>query len=381
VLAFIFLLSTSLLFLLWHCRNAILARIIPQEEFDVEIGRAMHLPGEIYSGSFHSTSAAPAFVISRLPVFRYPGKAAAVDADANADAAGDTAATAAMPVEVGGNETAQKANHIQTQPDAGSSSSSGACVEDACDLAPVAKQPADGGEAAAQEKGCSQVAKQQPGPDVLATPDQDVQQQQQLGSKEGRSSSWITQLLASSHQQQRQQQLLQQHAGSTATSSSSSSRDTSRERPVAHQETDTCDTSINMGSSKAAELHQQQQQEADSDGVSSMHDDACIICFSDYAPGDLLKELPCKHYYHASCIDQWLTRSGNCPLCKAPVWQPCGRRTSNDSNAPQQQQQQQQADEARVPQELQQVASTASSAAAAAGSSMLLASSPHAAAA
>ncbi|WIA22690.1 hypothetical protein OEZ86_009656 [Tetradesmus obliquus] len=92
VLAFIFLLSSSLLFLLWHCRNAILSRILPQDEFDVEIGRAMHLPGEIYSGSFHSTSAAPAFVIRRLPVFRYPEgikTAAAAAAAAAAEADGE----------------------------------------------------------------------------------------------------------------------------------------------------------------------------------------------------------------------------------------------------------------------------------------------------
>jgi hypothetical protein len=380
VLAFIFLLSTSLLFLLWHCRNAILARILPQDEFDVEIGRAIHLPGEIYSGSFHSTSAAPAFVISRLPVFRYPGKAAAAAAAAAADAG---AVDDAAALEDGG-ERKVRAQRTDPQPSTSSSSSSScACDEDACDLESVAKQPADVDEAAGKEKRCRQVTEQQPETDVLATCDQELQQQQQQqqqqqGSKEGRS-SWITQLIASSHQQQQlqRQQLLQQQASDTAASSRSSSREASRERPVGCLYFEASNKSINVCSIAAADLHVQpdQQQQADSDCASSMHDDACIICFSDYAPGDLLKELPCKHYYHAACIDQWLTRSGNCPLCKAPVWQPGGRRTSNDSNAQQQQ-------EVGVPQELLTAASAVSSAAAAAAvSSMPLPSSPRAAAA
>jgi hypothetical protein len=406
VLAFIFLLSTSLLFLLWHCRNAILARILPQDEFDVEIGRAIHLPGEIYSGSFHSTSAAPAFVVSRLPVFRYPGKAAAAAAATeleDAAAAGADADDDAAAVEGKGKGKVQ-AQRTETKPIAGSSSSSsnsGACDEATCDLAPIVKRMAVEQEADSQEHCCSPATEQQQETDVLATFDQDVQQrrrrqqqqQQQQGSKEERS-SWITQLIASSQQQQL---LLQQQAGSISASSRNSSREASRERSVGRPGLETCNKSVNICSNEAAELHlqpdlnaqqqsdqqpntQQQQQQAGSDCASSMHDDACIICFSDYAPGDLLKELPCKHYFHAACIDQWLARSGNCPLCKAPVWQPGGRRASNDSNA-QQQQQQQQEDEEGLPQELQTAASTTSAAAAAAGSSMPLPSSPRAAAA
>jgi hypothetical protein len=124
----------------------------------------------------------------------------------------------------------------------------------------------------------------------------------------------------------------------------------------------------------------QQQQQGEGDVASSVHEDSCIICFSDYTPGDLLKELPCKHYYHATCIDQWLLRSGNCPLCKMPVWQPCaGRLSSNDSSPQQQQQQQQQLDHTGPTQGLHLGASSA--AAAAAASVAPLASSPRAAAA
>jgi hypothetical protein len=49
--------------------------------------------------------------------------------------------------------------------------------------------------------------------------------------------------------------------------------------------------------------------------------DNCPICFCEYSSNTPVKQLPCKHFYHSECIDQWLTRDNTCPLCKAPVWQ------------------------------------------------------------
>ncbi|CAN0389273.1 unnamed protein product [Pylaiella littoralis] len=45
---------------------------------------------------------------------------------------------------------------------------------------------------------------------------------------------------------------------------------------------------------------------------------ACIVCFGDYADGDRLCRLPCRHVYHAECIHEWLDRARlpSCPLCK-----------------------------------------------------------------
>ncbi|KAG6702970.1 hypothetical protein I3842_07G062000 [Carya illinoinensis] len=45
--------------------------------------------------------------------------------------------------------------------------------------------------------------------------------------------------------------------------------------------------------------------------------ETCAICLEDYKDGEILKVLPCRHEFHSSCVNSWLTKSGTfCPVCK-----------------------------------------------------------------
>eukprot|EP00828_Plagiopyla_frontata_P010119 TRINITY_DN15303_c0_g1_i1.p4 TRINITY_DN15303_c0_g1~~TRINITY_DN15303_c0_g1_i1.p4 ORF type:complete len:108 (+),score=17.60 TRINITY_DN15303_c0_g1_i1:498-821(+) len=44
--------------------------------------------------------------------------------------------------------------------------------------------------------------------------------------------------------------------------------------------------------------------------------DICAVCQCQWEQGDLLKTLHCNHNYHAQCIDEWLKKNKNCPVCK-----------------------------------------------------------------
>ncbi|KAK4770699.1 hypothetical protein SAY87_031231 [Trapa incisa] len=46
-------------------------------------------------------------------------------------------------------------------------------------------------------------------------------------------------------------------------------------------------------------------------------DNTCSICLCEYQPKETLRSIPeCNHYFHMSCIDEWLRLNASCPLCR-----------------------------------------------------------------
>lgn len=46
---------------------------------------------------------------------------------------------------------------------------------------------------------------------------------------------------------------------------------------------------------------------------------SCAVCYTEYAPEEEVRALPCLHFYHRECIDQWLMHHRICPICKHVV--------------------------------------------------------------
>jgi len=45
----------------------------------------------------------------------------------------------------------------------------------------------------------------------------------------------------------------------------------------------------------------------------------CMVCLAEFVEGEEVRKLPCGHIFHAGCIDEWLRRCTDCPICKANV--------------------------------------------------------------
>ncbi|GMI74262.1 ENHANCER1 OF DA1, BIG BROTHER [Hibiscus trionum] len=46
----------------------------------------------------------------------------------------------------------------------------------------------------------------------------------------------------------------------------------------------------------------------------------CVICQMEYKRGEKQITLPCKHVYHASCGNRWLSINKACPICYTEVF-------------------------------------------------------------
>jgi hypothetical protein len=52
----------------------------------------------------------------------------------------------------------------------------------------------------------------------------------------------------------------------------------------------------------------------------------CVICLNEYKERDKVVRLPCRHFYHDTCLSPWVSKSVHCPLCK------CNLQKHSDSS-------------------------------------------------
>jgi len=45
----------------------------------------------------------------------------------------------------------------------------------------------------------------------------------------------------------------------------------------------------------------------------------CLICQFPYESGERTRVLPCGHYFHCDCVDQWLLNKDFCPYCRQSI--------------------------------------------------------------
>lgn len=45
----------------------------------------------------------------------------------------------------------------------------------------------------------------------------------------------------------------------------------------------------------------------------------CAICFDTFEAATEVRVLKCEHFFHPACVDEWLAKNNNCPMCKAVV--------------------------------------------------------------
>ena len=78
---------------------------------------------------------------------------------------------------------------------------------------------------------------------------------------------------------------------------------------------------VGQGMSKSA-INQHTLTSVYSPESDTSRDQSCSICLNDFVANKKIRTLPCFHRFHVRCIDQWLVRKSECPVCRVDVENP-----------------------------------------------------------
>jgi hypothetical protein len=53
--------------------------------------------------------------------------------------------------------------------------------------------------------------------------------------------------------------------------------------------------------------------------VSNLADENCAICLNRIAEGQKVAKIECMHHYHLSCLNKWVKKKSQCPLCQSHI--------------------------------------------------------------
>jgi E3 ubiquitin-protein ligase RNF13 len=45
----------------------------------------------------------------------------------------------------------------------------------------------------------------------------------------------------------------------------------------------------------------------------------CTVCHEQYQKGEVIRILPCDHFFHYKCLKPWFKKSNACPLCRLNI--------------------------------------------------------------
>lgn len=88
-----------------------------------------------------------------------------------------------------------------------------------------------------------------------------------------------------------------------------------------------------LGASQSCKLRDLEEAEVRSE-ISRESEAACAVCLGHLQQGEEVRRLPCEHLFHRQCIDSWLGKSLQCPVCRQVVGRADASRLPHDARSP-----------------------------------------------